>query len=159
MSPLRGERFRFILKNYMFCAIIISRKAVDIVDSKASAKNDRLLIFIFSVIGVAISVISFLLFYSTNNALITVGICVIDVIFSYFNARLFFKSKDWDGARQILIPIMMIVYWVIFLGIVCIGNAILFEGAFFNRLLLYPVFLMPAFVFEILLFGLILMGL
>ena len=132
---------------------------MDVVDSKASAKKDRLLIFIFSVIGVAVSVFSFLLFHSADNVLLTVGICVLDVVFSYFNARLFFKSKDWDGARQILITIMMIVYWVIFFGVVCIGNAVLFEGVFFNSLLLYPVFLMPAFVFEILLFSLILMGL
>lgn len=60
---------------------------------KHRRKKDRLLIFIFSVIGVAVSVFSFLLFHSADNVLLTVCICVLDVVFSYFNARLFFSQR------------------------------------------------------------------
>ena len=127
--------------------------------SESSAKKDRLLFFMFAVLGVAISVFSFFLFYNTDNVFLTVVICVLDVIYSYINAGCFFKSKCWNGVKQLLIPLAMITYWAIFFGIVCLGNATLFDGAFFNDLFLYPVFLMPAFVFEILLIGLIGMGL
>ena len=127
--------------------------------SSTSTKKEGLLIFLFSVIGVAIAVFSFLLFHHTDSILLTVGICALDVIYSYWNARLFFKSKHWNGLRLILIPLMMIAYWSIIFGVVCFGNAILFDGVFSNRMFLYPVFLMPAFVFECLLLCLIVMGL
>ena len=126
-------------------------------EEKTSQKGNWL-ILLFSVIGVVLSVISFLVYYNIGYAPAVIGICVVDIVFSYFNARLLFKSNDWKGVKQVFIPIMMFVYWVVVLGIVCVGNAILFDGGFSNQLLLYPVFLMPAFIFELLLFCLVLMG-
>ena len=121
-------------------------------------KEDRTIVIV-SVIGLLLSVISFFGYYFINHFFAVMAICFVDLIFSYFNAKLFFQSKDWDGARQLFIPLMMIVYWAIVFAIICIGNAILFEGSFVNEFFLYPIFLMPGFVFEILLLGLIASGL
>ena len=151
-----------MLTQVCFSAIINSRKEVFIMSGalkKSSTKNDGWRIILFSVIGVAITVASFLVYYKIEHFLIVIGICIIDIIYSYFNAKLFFKSKEWNGARQIFIPLMMIAYWAIFFAIVCIGNAILFEGVFSNQFFLYPIFLMPAFVLEILVLALIASGL
>ncbi len=124
-----------------------------------SSRKDNLTIGIVSAMGLALSVISFLVYAKFNHFLVVTLICIVDLIFSYFNAKLFFKSKDWDGARQLFIPLMMVVYWAVVFAIICIGNAVLFEGAFSNEFLLYPVFLMPGFVLEILVFALISSGL
>ena len=128
-------------------------------EKTTSSRKDNLTIAIVSVIGMLLSVISFLIYKQINHFLVVTAICIADLIFSYFNAKLFFKSKDWDGARQLFIPLMMIVYWTAVFAVICIGNAVLFEGAFSNEFFLYPIFLMPGFVLEILVFALIASGL
>ena len=86
-------------------------------------------------------------------------LCIADIVYAYFNARLFFKSKDWNGARQIFIPIMLMVYWTIIFAIISIGNAVVLEGEFSNHFFLYPIFLMPSFVLVLLLLAFVAMGL
>ena len=126
---------------------------------KKEKKNDNLLIVLFSIVGVVVSVFSFLIYHNSKHFLVITGVCIVDVIYAYFNASLFFKAKEWRGVRQILIPLMMIVYWCAVLAIVFIGGAVLVDGVFSNQFLLYPIFLMPAFVLEILIFALVASGL
>ena len=128
-------------------------------EKTTSSRKENLMIGIVSAIGVLLSVISFFIYNKIHSFLVVIVICIVDLIFSYFNAKLFFKSKDWDGARQLFIPLMMIVYWTAVFAVICIGNAVLFEGAFSNEFFLYPIFLMPGFVLEILVFALIASGL
>ena len=109
-------------------------------EKTTSSRKDNLTIAIVSAIGMLLSVISFLIYKQINHFLVVTTICIADLIFSYFNAKLFFKSKDWDGARQLFIPLMMIVYWTAVFAVICIGNAVLFEGAFSNEFFLYPIF-------------------
>ena len=124
-----------------------------------SLRKDNLKIGIVSAMGVFLSVISFFIYHKINHFLVVTAICIVDLIFSYFNTKLFFESKDWDGARQIFIPLMMIIYWAAVFAVICIGNAVLFEGSFSKVFFLYPIFLMPGFVLEILVFALIASGL
>ena len=86
-------------------------------------------------------------------------LCIADIVYAYFNARLFLKSKDWNGARQIFIPIMLLVYWTIIFALISIGNAVVSEGEFSNHFFLYPIFLMPSFVLVLLLLAFVAMGL
>ncbi len=127
-------------------------------EKTTSSKKDNLTIGIMSAIGLLLSVISFFIYNKINSFLVVIAICIADLIFSYFNAKLFFKSKDWDGARQLFIPLMMIVYWTAVFAVVCIGNAVMLEGEFSNHFFLYPVFLMPSFVLVLLLLALVAMG-
>ena len=120
-------------------------------------QEDRTIVIV-SVIGLLLSVISCFGYYFINHFFAVMAICFVDLIFSYFNAKLFFQSKDWDGARQLFIPLMMIVYWTAVFAVICIGNAVLFEGAFSNEFFLYPIFLMPSFVLVLLLLALVAMG-
>ena len=126
---------------------------------EAKNKKDTLLIIIFSIVGAVISVLSFFLYYYFEYALVTIMLCIADIVHAYFNARLFFKSKDWNGARQIFIPIMLLVYWSIIFAIISIGNAVVSEGEFSNHFFLYPIFLMPSFVLVLLLLAFVAMGL
>ena len=125
---------------------------------EAETKKDKLKIIIFSIIGAAISVLSFFLYHHCGYALVTVTLCTADIVYAYFNARLFFKSKDWNGVRQIFIPLMMFVYWTAIFAVISIGNAVMLEGEFSNHFFLYPVFLMPSFVLVLLLLALVAMG-
>lgn len=127
-------------------------------EKTTSSKKDNLTIGIMSAIGLLLSVISFFIYNKINSFLVVIAICIADLIFSYFNAKLFFKSKDWDGARQLFIPLMMIVYWTAVFAVVCIGNAVMLEGEFSNHFFLYPIFLMPSFVLVLLLLALVAMG-
>ena len=126
---------------------------------ESTNKKDTLLIIIFSIVGAVISVFSFFIYHCCEYALVTIMICIVDVAYAYFNARLFLKSKDWNGARQIFIPIMLLVYWAIIFAVITIGNAVVLVGEFSNLLFLYPIFLMPSFVLVLLLFALVAMGL
>ena len=125
---------------------------------EAETKKDKLMIIIFSIIGAAISVLSFFLYHYCSHALVTIALCTADIVYAYFNARLFFKSKDWNGVRQIFIPLMMFVYWAAIFAVISIGNAVMLEGEFSNHFFLYPVFLMPSFVLVLLLLALVAMG-
>ena len=126
---------------------------------EAKNKKDTLLVIIFSIVGAVISVLSFFLYHYCEYALVTIMLCIADIVYAYFNARLFLKSKDWNGARQIFIPIMLLVYWTIIFAIICIGNAVVSEGEFSNHFFLYPIFLMPSFVLVLLLLAFVAMGL
>ena len=126
---------------------------------EATNKKDTLLIIIFSIVGAVISVLSFFLYHYCEYALVTIMLCIADIVYAYFNARLFLKSKDWNGARQIFIPIMILVYWSIIFAIISIGNAVVLEGEVSNHFFLYPIFLMPAFVLVLLLLAFVAMGL
>jgi hypothetical protein len=126
---------------------------------EATNKKDTLLIIIFSIVGAVISVLSFFLYHYYEYALVTIMLCIADIVYAYFNARLFLKSKDWNGARQIFIPIMILVYWSIIFAIISIGNAVVLEGEFSNHFFLYPIFLMPSFVLVLLLLAFVAMGL
>ena len=122
-------------------------------------RKEQLLIIAFSIIGVGVSVLSFFLYHYCSHILVKIAVCIADIVYAYFNARLFFKSKDWNGARQFFIPLMMLVYWSVIFAVITIGNAVMLEGAFSNHFLLYPIFLMPAFVVVILLLACVAMGL
>ena len=122
-------------------------------------RKEQLLIIAFSIIGVGVSVLSFFLYHYCSHILVKIAVCIADIVYAYFNARLFFKSKDWNGARQFFIPLMMLVYWSVIFAVITIGNAVMLEGAFSNHFLLYPIFLMPAFVMVILLLACVAMGL
>ena len=126
---------------------------------EATNKKDTLLIIIFSIVGAVISVLSFFLYHYCEYVLVTIMLCIADIVYAYFNARLFLKSKDWNGARQIFIPIMLLVYWTIIFAIISIGNAVVSEGEFSNHFFLYPIFLMPSFVLVLLLLAFVAMGL
>ena len=126
---------------------------------EAKNKKDTLLIIIFSIVGAVISVLSFFLYHYCEYVLVTIMLCIADIVYAYFNARLFLKSKDWNGARQIFIPIMLLVYWTIIFALISIGNAVVSEGEFSNHFFLYPIFLMPAFVLVLLLLAFVAMGL
>ena len=125
---------------------------------EATNKKDTLLIIIFSIVGAVISVLSFFLYHYCEYALVTIMLCIADIVYAYFNAKLFFESKDWNGARQIFIPLMMLVYWTAIFAVISIGNAVMLEGEFSNHFFLYPVFLMPSFVLVLLLLALVAMG-
>ena len=127
-------------------------------EKTTSSRKDNLTIAIISAIGMLLSVISFLIYKQINHFLVVTAICIADLIFSYFNAKLFFKSKDWDGARQLFIPLMMLVYWTAIFAVISIGNAVMLEGEFSNHFFLYPIFLMPSFVLVLLLLALVAMG-
>ena len=122
-------------------------------------RKEQLLIIVFSIIGVGISVLSFFLYHYCSHILVKIALCIADIVYAYFHARLFFKSKDWNGARQIFIPLMMLVYWAVIFAVIIIGNALMLEGEFSNHFFLYPIFLMPSFVLMILLLAFIAMGL
>ena len=126
---------------------------------EAKNKKDTLLIIIFSIVGAVFSVLSFFLYHYCEYTLVTIMLCIADIVYAYFNARLFLKSKDWNGARQIFIPIMLLVYWTIIFALISIGNAVVLEGEFSNHFFLYPIFLMPAFVLVLLLLAFVAMGL
>ena len=126
---------------------------------EAKNKKDTLLVIIFSIVGAVISVLSFFLYHYCEYALVTIMLCIADIVYAYFNARLFLKSKDWNGSRQIFIPIMLPVYWSIIFALISIGNAVVSEGEFSNHFFLYPIFLMPSFVLVLLLLAFVAMGL
>ena len=126
---------------------------------EATNKEDTLLIIIFSIVGTVISVLSFFLYHYCKYALVTIMLCIADIVYAYFNASFFLKSKDWNDARQIFIPIILLAYWSIIFALIRIGNAVVSEGEFSNHFFLYPIFLMPSFVLVLLLLALVAMGL
>jgi len=70
----------------------------------------------------------------------------------------FVKSKDWNGARQFIIPLFMVDYWAGVFAVVAIFNAAALHGEFSNDFFIYPILLMPAFVIEALVLGLVMSG-
>ena len=127
--------------------------------TESNNRKDTLIMIAFSIVGAGISVLSFFLYHYFNHVLVTTMLCIADAVFAYFNAKLFLQSKDWNGACQIFIPIMLLVYWVVVFAVICAGNAMMLSGEFLNHFFFYPVFLMPSFVVVVLLLVGILMGL
>ena len=120
------------------------------------ARKETLEILLYVFVGLAVSIGSFVLFHCLKRfVIVTVLICLVDIVYAYVHARVFFRSKNWCGVRHIFIPLMMIVYWGIVFAVICVFNAMALEGEFSSAFLLYPVFLMPSFVLEIILVGLI----
>ncbi len=126
---------------------------------EAKNKKETLMKIIFAVVGGGISVLNFFLYHYFKHILVVAVLCIVDVVYAYLNARLFFKSKDWNGIRRLFIPLMILIYWAIIFTIICVGNAALLNGEFSNQFFLYPIFLMPSFVLVLLLLALIAMGL
>ena len=122
-------------------------------------RKELLLIIVFAIVGAGVSALSFFLYHYCSHILITIAVCIVDIIYAYFNAKLFLKSKDWSGARKIFIPLMLLVYWTVVFAVIIIGNAMLLKGEFSNHFFLYPIFLMPSFVLIITLLLLLGMGL
>ena len=125
----------------------------------AENKKENLQIFLFSFFGAVISVLSFLIYHYCNHTLITITLCIADVVYAYFNARIFLKSKNFNEVRQFLIPLFLLVYWTIVFAVIIIGNAALLEREFSNNFFLYPIFLMPSFALVLLLLALVASGL
>ena len=121
--------------------------------------REQIKIVVVSLLGALIAAGSFRLYFKFGSfSAITVLICIIDVIYAYFNARLFLTSREWQGVRGIMVFLFLLVYWAVIFAVVAIG-ASGSERGFFYDLFLYPIFLMPAFVIVIILLGLILQGL
>lgn len=118
-------------------------------------KKHNFCMIIFPIVGVLISVLNFIIFHHFGHYIITITLCVVDITYAYFNARLYLASKDWNGSRRFFIPLMLLAYWAIIFTIICVGNAMMFEGSFSNAFFLYPIFLMPSFVVVVLLIALI----
>ena len=114
---------------------------------------------VVAVIGGLVAAGSFLLYFKLKEfAVVTVLICVIDVVYAYFNAKMFLTSQDWKGVRGILIFLFLLFYYTVvfaFLAI-CASRS---DRGFINEVFLYPIFLMPSFVIVIILLLLILSGL
>ena len=127
-------------------------------DTVLAQKKEKRNLFLWSFIGVVISVCSFILYFKVDSLFFIVAICLGDLIYAFFNIKQFLKSKDWEGVRQFFIPVIMIIYWLIVFCAVCVINAIGYGGDFSYSFFLYPIFLMPGIVFEVLLVGIILMG-
>lgn len=126
-------------------------------ERKKRQRKDDLIIFAYAVVGLIITIVSFLLFhFFQNDIVLTVLVCVVDVVYTYFNALIFFKSKDWKYEKYIFIPLLMLVYWTLLFAAVCAINGMVLKGPFSYNFFLYPIFLMPSFVIEILAVGLIL---
>ena len=128
-------------------------------NTESKSNRDIWLIVLFSVIGGLISALSFFLFYKVEHVLMVIGICSLDVVYGYFNLRLFIKSREWNGVRHVFSLLIMVTYWAIVFGVICIGNAILLDGVFSPHFFLYPIFLIPAFELVILLLCLVAQGL
>ena len=123
--------------------------------TESNNRKDTLIMIAFSIVGAGISVLSFFLYHYFNHVLVTTMLCIADAVFAYFNGKLFLQSKDWNGARRFFIPLMLLAYWAIIFTIICVGNAMMFEGSFLNAFFLYPIFLMPSFDVVVLLIALI----
>ena len=111
------------------------------------------------IIGVLISVCSFLLYHNFSSyTAVTVLVCIIDIIYAYINAKIFVKSQEWEGARGIMIFVFFLLYWAVMFGVIAFFYANITKGDFVLDLLFYPIFLMPSFEIVILLLLLIASG-
>ena len=131
-------------------------RAETFADQKKKNRKENLEVFIYALIGLAISVGSFLLFHYFGKFRFVTGlICLCDTIYTYFHVCIFFRSKDWRWAKRIFIPWLMVIYWALVLVVICIFSAALLNSEFTYKFLLYPIFLMPSFILEIILIGFI----
>lgn len=134
-----------------------ARRFESVKDQKKRQRKENLEIFLYAMVGLVITVGSFLLFHFFQDYLVvTILVCSADVVYTYFNALIFFRSKDWKTGKYLFIPLLMVVYWTVLFGAICAINGLVLKGPFSYDFFLYPTFLMPSFVIEILLAGLVL---
>ncbi len=138
----------------------IELTATEVREEKRKKQKEFLINLAFALGGAGISVGSFFLFhFFPTKHFLTVVVCIADIAYAYLNARLFFKGKDWNGARQILIPLLLIVYWAVIFAVVSIFGVAFLKNEFTGSFFIYPIFLMPAFVIEIIVLCLVVEGL
>ncbi len=118
-------------------------KDKDVAKSEKIRKN--LIHLLFATVGALIAAGSFILHYNAGRVWVTAVICVVDLVYAYFNASIFFEDKSWGIAKPIAIAFFLFIYWIMIFAIVAIGAAMADAGSS-DRFFLYPVFLMPAFV-------------
>ncbi len=117
---------------------------------KEAAKNQFVFV-LFSLIGALVSVGSFVLYhYFSAYVFLTVLICVADIVYAYFDARLFLKSRDWQGVRGVVFTFFLIIYYGIVFGLVALVCSNGLNIPVSQEYLLYTLFLTPAFVVVIL---------
>ena len=116
--------------------------------------KEILIEILFALIGVGISVASFMLYnLFSSSVLVTVLICFSDVLYAYFHfSRLDFETaydKTWFIKAAT-------IYWAVLFVIITVFYCLFLKNSFFVSLLLYPIFLMPSFMIVVLIFMLIL---
>lgn len=132
----------------------------EIREEKRKKRKEFLINLAFALGGAGISVGSFFLFhFFPTMHFLTVVVCIVDIAYAYLNARLFFKGKDWNGARQFIIPLLLIAYWAVIFAVICIFGVAFLKNEFTGSFFIYPIFLMPAFVIEIIVLCLVAEGL
>ncbi|MBQ9116768.1 MAG: hypothetical protein IJY04_07060 [Clostridia bacterium] len=118
------------------------------------------LISVFAFVGLALCIGSFILLrFFPEVTPIAWGICLIDVIYTYVHARVYFKVNEWKGSR--FIPLMMVAYWIVAFAAVLAVHAVIRGGnlgEFDLKYVAYPIFLMPTFDIQFLLLMLIISG-
>ena len=121
-------------------------------------RKENLRIFLYGLIGLVITVSSFVLHhYFGGFAMITVLICMADIVYTYHNVRMFLRSLKRKIEQPIMIVFFMFVYWLLMFCLISVGTGVA-KVPFSERNLVYPIFLMPAFEIEILLLGVIMSG-
>ncbi len=131
---------------------------VDVMRENCKEENEKkigetLELLLYAIAGLALTVVSFLLYINFRYVWVAIPICVVDVIFAYFNLNVFLESKDWNGARILMSFFFMTVYWTVAFGLVCYFEISVREQAFYPQLAMYPFFLMPSFMLQVVLVG------
>ena len=107
----------------------------------------------FSLIGVGITVASFMLYNKFSYSTVTIFlICLLDVAYAYFHFK---KSDLEDVFDKIRFLKCAVIYWLILFVVISIFYCFIFKKEFSASLLLYPIFIMPSFMIVVLIFGLI----
>ena len=127
-------------------------------EAKREEIRKNLTHLLFAIVGALISAGSFILHYHATRVWVTVIICVVDMVYAYLNASIFFKDKSWGSAKPILIVLFLLFYWVIIFAVIAILAATSDIG-FSYQFFLYPVFLTPAFVLTLAVLIFLLQGL
>ena len=128
-------------------------------EKKKRDLRNGIIIAAFAIVGGLLSVASFLLFFRMQNVAWTVGICIVDVIYAYINANVFFKDREWRVAKRFFIPMMMVMYYIVVFTVIIIGAVCFKFSDYTDLFFLYPVFLFPSFILVITVLILFLMAL
>lgn len=120
-------------------------------------RKENLRVFLYALVGLVITIASFILHHHFRDFVFTtVLICVTDIVYTYWNTRMFLRWLKKNSEKNVVIPLFMLAYWALLFASICAFNGIILKGPFLFTFFLYPIFLMPAFIIEILLAGLIL---
>lgn len=123
-------------------------------------RKENLRIFLYAMAGLLISIASFVLHhYFGHFVAVTVLLCIADLFYAFYHARIFFAARDWRWEKHLVTLMMLICYWAVVFMILCAGNALTLKVPFSYAFFVYPVFLMPSFVIVILSVCLVLAGL